>query len=178
MIFIQRLFYFDRILTDLFYNLIPHSPLFQKFFEIFAPTGITTFLWIITFAALVVFEEKKHKKFLPYFATSLIIAFLLSNLALKPFFARQRPTDNAICPKDYSFPSGHATLSFAAASTLAFFDRKRRFYYYSFATLIAYSRIYLGCHFFLDVLAGALLGIAIGQSLLKLDRTRQSWTNN
>lgn len=155
----------DKILTTFFYNLIPHSSSFNFFFKTLAPTGIATFFWIAIFGALVFFEEKEHKKFLPYFAASLLFAFVFSNLIFKPLFSRQRPTNNSICPKDYSLPSGHATLSFAAASALAFFDRKRRLYYYSFATLIAYSRIYLGCHFFFDVLAGAVLGMAIGKGL-------------
>ena len=170
---IQKLFYLDKTLTDFFYNLLPHSPPLSSFFEALAPTGVATFLWVVIFLALVIFEEKKQKNFLPYFTTSLILAFVLSNMVFKPLFARQRPTGNTICPKDYSFPSGHATLSFAAASTLAFFDRKRRLYYYSFATLVAYSRIYLGCHFFLDVLTGGILGILIGKALTKISNQYQ-----
>ncbi len=160
---IQNIFYLDKTLTDFLYNLIPHSPPFTIFFEALAPTGVATFLWIVIFAALIIFEEKRNKKFLPYFAASLVIAFVFSDIIFKPLFARPRPTESPLCPKSYSFPSGHATLSFAAASTLAFFDRRRKLYYYSFATLIAYSRIYLGCHFFFDVLAGGALGLVIGK---------------
>lgn len=163
--FINKIEILDRSLSSFLYNLLPHSFPFQNFFEILAPTGIATLLWIIIFVALIIFEEKNHKKFLPYFALSIILAFIITNLILKPIFMRPRPTNSSICPKDYSFPSGHATLSFAVASTLALFDKKRRFLYYSFATLIGYSRIYLGCHYFFDVLAGGILGMGIGKFL-------------
>jgi undecaprenyl-diphosphatase len=57
-----------------------------------------------------------------------------------------------------SFPSGHATLAFAYASLLTWtYGRGRCFY--SFALLIALSRIYLGQHYPLDIAFGAGLGL-------------------
>lgn len=70
------------------------------------------------------------------------------------------------CPESYSLPSGHAISSFAFATPLSyltqkFISRTARFYPLVLASLIAYSRVYLGVHYPSDVLAGALLGAAI-----------------
>ncbi|MFA6513419.1 MAG: phosphatase PAP2 family protein, partial [Patescibacteria group bacterium] len=53
-----------------------------------------------------------------------------------------------------------------AATILAYFDKKRRWFYYIIAVLISYSRIYLGCHYFLDVVAGTILGFVISKIIL------------
>ncbi len=68
------------------------------------------------------------------------------------------------CPKDYSFPSGHAAIAWAGAYILVKFDSKRRreIVYCLVAAFVSFSRIYLSCHYFGDVLAGALYGILVG----------------
>ncbi|EKE14348.1 MAG: hypothetical protein ACD_12C00559G0006, partial [uncultured bacterium] len=57
--------------------------------------------------------------------------------------------------------------AFAAATVLAYFDKKRRWFYYSAALLISYSRIYLGCHYFFDVIIGALIGFLISKLVVR-----------
>ena len=66
-------------------------------------------------------------------------------------------------PSDYSFPSGHTAVSFAAASALYFAGEK---YLWKaalvLAAFIAFSRMYLYVHYPTDILGGALLGILCG----------------
>ena len=74
------------------------------------------------------------------------------------------------CPKSYSMPSGHAISSFAFAVPLFHLSREYmamqwRLYPVILASLIAFSRPYLGVHYPTDVLAGALLGTLIGLAL-------------
>lgn len=74
------------------------------------------------------------------------------------------------CPKSFSMPSGHATGSFALAVPLFYLTRdfiswQWRVLPVFLASLIAFSRLYLGVHYPSDVLAGALLGSIIGLSL-------------
>ena len=65
-------------------------------------------------------------------------------------------------PKSYSFPSGHTTVSFAAAFVLASSNKKYIPYAYILASLIALSRIILGAHYLSDVIAGMGVGTIIG----------------
>ncbi len=74
------------------------------------------------------------------------------------------------CPKSFSMPSGHAIDSFAFVLPLFYLTREYiarvwRLYPLVLATLIAFSRIYLGVHYPTDVLIGALLGGMIGMGL-------------
>ncbi len=65
-------------------------------------------------------------------------------------------------PSSPSFPSGHAATAFAAAVALAVLVPRLRVPALALATVVAVSRVYLGVHFWLDVLAGAALGALIG----------------
>lgn len=87
---------------------------------------------------------------------------------LKHLIGRVRPCsalDNVrlvmACSKSYSLPSGHATNIFAAMVFLS--CRYRRFtpLFIAFACLVAYSRVYVGVHYPIDVLAGAAVGTVV-----------------
>lgn len=98
---------------------------------------------------------------------ALLINLIICNLSLKPLIARVRPYDlrEGIAliidaPHDFSFPSGHTSASFAAAC--AVFAYNKKVYGISavvFATLIAFSRLYLYVHFPTDILGGIVVGI-------------------
>ncbi|MBP9827984.1 phosphatase PAP2 family protein [Patescibacteria group bacterium] len=68
-----------------------------------------------------------------------------------------------------SFPSGHATESFAAATALTFLPvfpsmevmMVAGVILYSFAILISLSRVFIGVHFLFDIIAGFFLGTVI-----------------
>ncbi|MBI5193664.1 MAG: phosphatase PAP2 family protein [Nitrospirae bacterium] len=65
-----------------------------------------------------------------------------------------------------SFPSGHATSSFALASAMAPFFPRLKYPLYIYAILVSFSRIYINAHFTSDVFAGILLGLWIGKIVL------------
>jgi undecaprenyl-diphosphatase len=103
---------------------------------------------------------------------------LVSTL-LKDAIPRARPHDHPLVsrPHTHSFPSGHATSSFACATVLALMLPRLRVPLFLLAAAISWSRVYVGVHWPLDVLAGAALGVGIGvgvaRALPRLVRARR-----
>jgi undecaprenyl-diphosphatase len=101
----------------------------------------------------------------------------LAAYGLKLLVDRPRPHLHPLVqvPADPSFPSGHAATSFAGATMLAGFAPRLAPWLYLLAAAIAFSRIYVGVHWPLDVLAGAALGtllaLAVSASLRRRARS-------
>jgi undecaprenyl-diphosphatase len=94
-------------------------------------------------------------------------AYVLNTL-LKLVVRRRRPVMEGLpalvrTPTDLSFPSAHATTSFAAARAFTpLLPAPLRAPLYALASAMALSRLYLGVHHPSDVAAGAVLGSAVG----------------
>lgn len=131
-------------------------------------------VWIAVAVVFLCARRDWRKKLLP--AVALLLSLLVTNLVLKNLIHRIRPYDAfsalhiLVGPeRDFSFPSGHASSSFAAAWALWRGDSKR----YGvpaliLATLISLSRLYVGVHYPTDVLCGALIGILCGEMAHRL----------
>jgi undecaprenyl-diphosphatase len=92
----------------------------------------------------------------------------------RPAFRYAEPPPLMHIPRTHSFPSGHAAISFACAATLARFTSRRvAVLFFVLAALIAFSRVYVGAHYPLDVVAGALVGLVIATALRPLPRALQ-----
>ncbi len=85
---------------------------------------------------------------------------------------RRYPDTHALVPvpHDGSFPSGHTTSSFACATVLAAAVPKAAPALYLLALAIGFSRIYVGVHWPLDVVGGAVLGVAVAIGFIALPR--------
>jgi undecaprenyl-diphosphatase len=75
-------------------------------------------------------------------------------------------------PHSHSFPSGHTATSFAAATVLTALVPRAAPAFFVLAAAIAYSRLYVGVHFPLDVVGGAVIGVATALLLLAAARRR------
>jgi undecaprenyl-diphosphatase len=89
--------------------------------------------------------------------------------ALKRLSRRPRPCQlqphcwaTILPPDQFSFPSGHTMTAFSIAIVVSYFYPTLEGPLYFLALSIGLSRIVLGMHFLSDVLAGAVLGSALG----------------
>ena len=71
-------------------------------------------------------------------------------------------------PHQPSFPSGHSATAFACATVIAWASPRLRVPAFALAAAIAWSRVYVGVHWPLDVLGGAALGVLLATALLTL----------
>jgi undecaprenyl-diphosphatase len=148
-----------------------HNPYLDLFFNLITYVGSSVF-WVLL---IVLFWLKNKKKI----SLHLLYAFILdtaSILLLKFIFLRPRPSevfnlgiDIEIGP---SFPSGHTERAFSGAFVLSNYYKKYRILFYSLSILIAFSRIYIGLHFPLDTLIGAINGILFGAISLLIPTKR------
>lgn len=89
--------------------------------------------------------------------------------ALKHLSHRRRPCQfephcwsKVLPPDKFSFPSGHTMTAFSIALVLSYFYPALEGTLFFLAISIGFSRIVLGMHFLSDVLAGVVLGVALG----------------
>jgi decaprenylphosphoryl-5-phosphoribose phosphatase len=86
----------------------------------------------------------------------------------RPSAVYAEPDPLVRAPHDHSFPSGHAATSFACATTLTFLAPRLAPAFFLLAAAIAWSRVYVGVHYPLDVLGGAALGVVVAIALRML----------
>jgi undecaprenyl-diphosphatase len=94
---------------------------------------------------------------------------------LKVAIGENRPADKGslvTIPHSHSFPSGHTAVAFSAATVLTAFVPRAAPAFFLLAVAIGYSRIYIGVHWPLDVVGGAVVGTATALLLLAVARRR------
>ncbi len=142
--------------------------------------------WIPLYVMIAAFAIIKFKikglYFLIAVALTVGIADNVSSQLIKKNVKRIRPCNDATlqeevrllvpCGSGYSFTSSHATNHFAVATfismTLGQFYRKIRFPFFLWAATIAFGQVYVGVHYPLDIVCGALLGSLIAFILAKI----------
>lgn len=117
----------------------------------------------------------------PSLALAVFLAVAAADLSasgIKHLVGRPRPEEGTgeidvlmATPSSSSFPSGHAATSFAAAVAVCVAVPRLAPLVFGLAAAVAFSRLYVGAHYPLDVLAGAALGVAVATALLLLSRT-------
>ncbi len=167
---IQALLEWDEIIYDYITEAL-YDPLSFFFFQI-----ITNFVDVIVLILALFFifygiwkiRTSKSSKVIFNILVPVIITALITVL-LKIVFQRGAPIPYVIpwleikvpFAVQYAFPSGHTSRAFAFAWALSYQVPDKRGLLLIAAVLIGFSRVYIGAHFPLDVVAGAALGIFV-----------------
>lgn len=152
----------------------------NAFFDYIIPYFRNPWFWAPLYLFLAIFMPSRYRWNGLFWCVAFIITFALSDQVsaslMKPYFHRLRPCHNPFlqsmvhllvdCGGDYGFPSVHATNHFAlgifGAVTLGRLAKWVWPVAVIWAALISFSQVYVGVHFPLDVLCGAIVGTAIG----------------
>lgn len=143
-----------------------------KFFKVFTHIGSFYTLAVLTIVGFCVLFFVLKKKRLAVFTTSSFVGVCLANYVLKRIIQRPRPMKFMIIAEHgFSFPSGHAMMTFAFFALAIYCVYKliknkplKISLIALFSVLIisvSFSRIYLGVHYLSDILAGWLITFAI-----------------
>ena len=157
--------WFDYTILDWFQSI--HSEILTRIFQWITTLGEGGALWVAVALTLLVW--KKTRVIGVTMLVALLFTLLVGNLTLKPLVARPRPCWRhpeipllIANPKDFSFPSGHAMSSFAAATALFMWNRRIGIFAILMAVVMAATRMYFYVHYPTDIVAGMLIGIFLG----------------
>ncbi len=131
---------------------------------------VKVILFPLILAAGIYIYKKEVIKIIVAVALGVGLADTLAYRVIKPAVGRVRPLQNLELTwlrkvghaSGQSFPSNHAGNIFAAASVLSWFIPPAAIWFYSFAALVALSRVGLGVHYPSDILGGMILGLIVG----------------
>lgn len=145
-----------------------HNPVLDALMKFFTMLGDAGIFWIALSVILIFF--KKTRKAAIAMAISLVLSVIFTNAIIKNIVDRIRPfvKDPTLLPlivktpSDSSFPSGHTSASFAAATAFFGINKKWGIPCLVLAVIIAISRLYLTVHFPTDVIAGFVVGVIYG----------------
>lgn len=139
--------------------------------------GDFSLIWhIISMSRGLTSDERSDQAFV--LSAMLGLESLLVNQGVKRLFRRARPTQTGDArfrirrPSTSSFPSGHASAAFTAATLLTAWDGKRSApLWFGIASVVGVSRAYVRIHHASDVVGGAVVGLVLGTAAKRIVRS-------
>jgi undecaprenyl-diphosphatase len=165
---------FDDAVDDFFEVQLRGRPLVDRMFYVASELGDFSLIWHLLGAGQGVLRPDGFERTIRLSA-ALGVESLLVNGGIKSLFRRERPVHQGErphrlrTPRTTSFPSGHASSAFLAASLLASGSRVKPVYY-GLAAIVASSRIHVRIHHASDVAGGVAIGLALGALAKRIAR--------
>jgi undecaprenyl-diphosphatase len=163
----RRIGAFDRA-ADRSFGHLRGRPVPDRIFYAASALGDFSLIWHLAGTARALRSPQDEREALRL-AAALAVESAVINWGVKSLFRRARPAWEQHRPlglrrpRSSSFPSGHATSSFLAATLLSDGGRRRSApLWYALAAVTAASRVHVRIHHGSDVVAGALIGFAMG----------------
>jgi membrane-associated phospholipid phosphatase len=176
MAFFEKVLQLDR---DLFFLI--NNKWSNPFFNLILPYARNANTWIPLYLFLLIFITVKHKKSGWFWVLLAIVTAattdLVSSRLIKDNIFRLRPCRDVLlashihflvnyCPQSSSFTSSHAANHFGFATffyiTLRNYYGKVVWFIFLWAFIVCYAQIYVGVHYPLDIIGGAIVGSIIG----------------
>lgn len=145
-----------------------HRPAVEKAAMAVSKAGENGYLWLGVGTLGAILDRRRRRQ---WAVTALLgPAAIVFNFAIKLAVRRERPVLDGLpplggAPSSLSFPSAHATASFACAVAMSRVAPELKVPLFGMAALMAVTRPYLGMHYPSDIAAGAALGTAAGALL-------------
>lgn len=164
---------------DLFHWI--NSDLYSEHLAVFMALLRNRYVWVPLYVAIITWIITRNNIRTAYFLViylliGVLLTDMISSQVFKKNIQRTRPCNeqrlelpvnvSATCRYSYSFPSSHATNHFGLATLLiGLFDKFKsmpwKVILYAWAGVISFAQIYVGLHYPLDIIGGALLGILL-----------------
>jgi len=133
-------------------------------------------LYVVGILFLILLIWKKNRLMIISAGISVVLSRLVVAEIIKIFSHRARPyvsleAINKLVLENgdfKSFPSGHATIFFAIAMAIYFFNKKLGIIFFISAIIISIARIFVGIHWPSDIIGGAVIGIISAVVISKL----------
>ncbi|MGO9557582.1 MAG: phosphatase PAP2 family protein [Acidimicrobiales bacterium] len=155
----------DRV--DTAFDRLRGDPLADRVFYTASALGDFGLIWVMIALVRMLRRRPNDERAAIRAIVATGIESVLVNAGLKSLFGRGRPISEIVHPYPFrqpltsSFPSGHATAAFCAATLLSDQDELAPLYF-ALATVIAASRIHTKIHHASDVAGGIAVGTALG----------------
>jgi membrane-associated phospholipid phosphatase len=157
-------------MSDLDYKLLRamrtrgHAPGLEKLAKALGKAGNNGAIWVVLCLLILAATDSNGESW--FICALLAPAAIALNYLVKLIVKRPRPVLDGLpplggAPSSLSFPSAHATSGFAVATAMTRVDPLGGLAFI-LAFALALGRPYLGMHYPSDVLAGAMLGVALG----------------
>lgn len=140
-----------------------HTPFLDRLIPMITALSEHGEIWIFSCILLLCF--RRTRRYGVMMAAALFFSLVFTNLLLKNIVARPRPYTHLpeltllVSPlTDWSFPSGHSSISLAGSVVLWFWNKRWGIVALVLALMIVFSRLYLSVHYPTDLLAGMAIG--------------------